>query len=904
MKNILKYTAAAVMALSLAACEEFEDHTQTVSGASKLAYVNAGEGNVFSVKVTHRPEGSSGTFSTEFGFSSNTPVHGAAHLRLVYDADLVETYNAEHDTACAVLPEEYLVLDNATLTLAENALKTEETVKVSLSAEADLRKLTERYYLAPLRIESDGLAVSEAWGAVYLLVETEKNIVRPIESIDQMTGFPAVGRSSWLADCAGFRTMFDGDAATACEFDKLRGNVMVIDMQAPQLVTGLTLGTGSSYSIPSAVSIEYSLDGETYSQAGTPVEGQYATENSMMYIALEQTVEAQYLRLTVDFSSESYQKIAELNIYKVDSSEPAVYAVTGNENTLTGKITHKKGVGSSSDLEASFKAYATVASASGYSVTFAEDASLVDAYNKANGTSYAALPAGYLTLENAPLAIATDACVSEGEVKATLTGDLSQLTEKSGYLAALRLSAAGAESSASRGVVYVAIAVENNVIRGIRSVDEMIGFPAAGRATWTADCDDFSKLFDGDNSSRISFAASGNELTVDMQQSHLVTGLHLHTYSIAPMAIEYSIDGQNFETAGTVAAGESIYTGSSWSAGDYYVAFADYLDARYLRLKFGFSGSRRYIDELEVIEIESDEPTIYAQCGTDNVLTGTLTHHTTAGAINGVNASFDVLTTISSPAGYSVSAAADNSLVAAYNAAHGTSYAELPAANVRIEGTPCTIAAGANRSAGQISVTLRGDLSGLTNAKGYLIPVTLSTDSGVVSSGRGTVYVVVNVETSSELFMKNFTPDAITGTLVADRSGWNLLAFDDSIHSSTDNMGYAALFDGDPESYIRTWGGPVSFTVDMGRVYDMTGIQFISSTWSGQYAPSSVMIEYSLDGTEYTALGTPMQSDGQIAVALPTSYIALYDAVKVRYLKIVASYSSNMGTGEFNIYAK
>ena len=200
-------------------------------------------------------------------------------------------------------------------------------------------------------------------------------------------------------------------------------------------------------------------------------------------------------------------------------------------------------------------------------------------------------------------------------------------------------------------------------------------------------------------------------------------------------------------------------------------------------------------------------------------------------------------------------------------------------------------------------VTLQGDLSSLTDANGYLIPLKLQAPSGaIVSESRGVVYVAVSVESSSELFRTNFTEASIEGEPVADRSDWKIIACDtEGIHTGT----YDLLFDGDEASYIRTWGGPVSFTVDMGRDYDMTGMYFVSrSDYGAKYAPNEVMIEYSLDGVDYQMLGTPSQSAGSISVSLPDAYIALYGSQKVRYLRINASYGSNMGTGEFNIYAK
>lgn len=899
MKNILKHTAAAfALVASLTACEEFEDFSQTVDGASKLAYVNAGADNFFSTTIAHRPTGSSGSFSTEFVVRSNTPVHGDATVSLVYDAQLVESYNAEHETAYAALPEEYLTIENASLALPANAVQTEEPVKISLSAEADLAALTERCYLAALRLNATGIGASEELGAIYLLVETEINLIRPIESADDMVGFPAGDRTQWTADCGSYANLFDGKTDTSVDFSRGE-NVLTVDMKENRMVTGLRF-SGDDIS---TFTLEYSLDGKNWEQGGTPAEGEACSTGSAYYAAVYDYIEARFLRLTFTMQG-YYTSVNELDVYTIESTDPTLYMLTGENNVLTGKIVHKKGVGSTCDFDASFKIYTTVSSQSGYEATVAADNSLVARYNEQNGTSYAAMPGENLQIEHASITIAAGENASAEEVHVSLTGDLSGLDAKGGYLVPLKLSArSGAVASESRGVVWVVISVENNLIRAISSADDMIGFAAGGSSSWTADCGDAANLFDGDNSTMVNgLASSGNVVTVDMKSSHMVTGLHFYTNDLSNLSISYSADGDVWETAGMVAPGENVFTGSTWSAGNYYMAFADYLEARYLRLSFGFSGWYRNLYELEVYEIESTEPTIYAQCGADNVLTGKIIQHTIAGPISSVNASFGVLTTIASASGYEVDAEIDNSLVAAFNAAHNTSYAALDASQVLLENLPCTIAAGANKSADEVKVSLTGDLSGLTNKDGYLIPLQLKAPAGaVVSAGRGVVYVAVSVETSSDPFRTGFTAADIEGTPVADRSAWKLLACDESgVHSGA----YANLFDGDLETYVRTWGGPISFTVDMGREYDMTGLYIGSSTWSGKYAPNEVIVEYSLDGEEYLTLGTPTQGAGSISVALPDAYIALYGAQRVRYLKITASYGGNMGTGEFNIYAK
>lgn len=905
MKNILKYTAMAfALVASLAACEEFEDFSQKVEGASKLVYVNAGTDNFFSTMVAHRPTGSSGSFSTEFVVRSNTPVHGDATVSLIYDASLVESYNAEHETAYAVLPEQYLTLENTSLALPANAVQTEEAMKVSLSGEADFAALTERYYLAALRLDATGIGTSEQMGAIYLLVETEINLIRPITSADDMVGFPAGNRSDWTADCGNFAYLFDGKSSSSVEFSR-SGNVLTVDMKENQMVTGLRFN-GSGLSM---LTLEYSLDGKSWEQGGTPAEGEAILTGSAYYAAVYDYIEARYLRLSFAFSSSSNVSVNELDVYTIESTDPTLYTLTGENNVVTGKLVHKKGVGSTCDLDASFKVYTTVSLQSGYNVTLSADNSLVAAYNEKNGTSYMAVPVENLNIENASITIAAGDNASADEVRVSLTGDLSGLTAKNGYLVPLKLSAlSGAVVSESRGTVYAVISVENNLIRAISSVDDMIGFAASGSSSWTADCSDGANLFDGNNSTAVSgLISSGNVVTIDMKSSHMVTGLHFYTYDLSNLSISYSVDGDVWETAGTVASGENVFTGSSWSPGDYYMAFADYLDVRYLRLSFGFSGYYRNLYEMEVYEIESSDPTIYAQCGTDNVLTGTIIQHTIAGTIPSVNASFGVLTTIASANGYEVDVEIDNSLVGAYNSAHNTSYASLDASLVKLENVPCTIAAGANKSADEVKVSLTGDLSGLTNTNGYLIPLRLKAPAGaVVSEGRGTVYVAVSIETSSDPFRTNFTIEDIDGTEVTDRSAWTIIKCDEEGIYTNDSSQYSSLFDSSRDTYVRTWGGPISFTVDLGRNYDMTGL--VITARSGSYQrmqPKSIMIEYSTDNVEYELLGTPASADGNLVASVPSSYVALYGSQQVRYLRIVADYGgSNMGTAEFNIYAK
>ena len=156
MKNITKYILAAAAAFSsLTACQEFEDFDKTIDGTPGLVYVQTGTENLYTIRVVHKPTGSTGEFFTEFPVRCNTTRHAGVKATFVYDASLVESYNAEHKTSYAALPAEYLTLENTTLTVPENATASADSVKVTLTGNLSL--LTERNYLAPLRIKAEGI---------------------------------------------------------------------------------------------------------------------------------------------------------------------------------------------------------------------------------------------------------------------------------------------------------------------------------------------------------------------------------------------------------------------------------------------------------------------------------------------------------------------------------------------------------------------------------------------------------------------------------------------------------------------------------------------------------------------------------------------------------------------------
>lgn len=575
----------------------------------------------------------------------------------------------------------------------------------------------------------------------------------------------------------------------------------------------------------------------------------------------------------------------------VGAPNELIYTQTGDNNFYTVQVKHRP-TGSTGEFSAKFPVRSNTTQHGEMKATLTYDSSLVEEYNTTHETTYEVLPEEFIQMENATLTLPEHAQSSIDSVTVTLTGDLAQLTARR-YLAPLRVKSSSMNSSEELGTVYVAVETEVNIIRTIESVDDMVGFPATGRTQWSADCSNYTSLFDG-NTYSAGTLPGGSPTTIDMKETQMVTGLCLGSWNTnIPISIEYSLDGENYSQAGTSVSGEYVSANSQT-----YVAFYDYVEARYLRLT---PTSEISLAEVNIYKIESEEPTLYALCGTDNTLTGSIAH-TPSGSFNGVNAAFDVYTTVFSASGYTVTASVDNSLIDAYNSANGTSYKSIDESLIKIANNPATIEANANKTTEQLKVSLEGDLSTLTDKSGYLIPVTFSANGAVTSSSRGVVYIIVTpVE---ELFRKNFAFEDIGGSLVEDRSGWTIEGESDLY---TESYQHESLLDGDGNTYVRTWGGPVVFKIDFGKELDVTAVSLLprqDNPWYASYHPYSIQIEYSEDGNIYTELGTAMQANGEIVSFNGAAFAALYGSQKMRYIRITASYNSNMGTAEFNVYSK
>lgn len=245
----------------------------------------------------------------------------------------------------------------------------------------------------------------------------------------------------------------------------------------------------------------------------------------------------------------------------------------------------------------------------------------------------------------------------------------------------------------------------------------------------------------------------------------------------------------------------------------------------------------------------------------------------------------------------------DNSMIAAYNEKNGTFYEEIPASALVIENATMNIPAGALDTEDMIRITLSDNetvTSTLRSQNGYLIPLRITTAEGgnaQPSTNFFSTYLIVTVTED------NVNHDAdesdITGTLVADQSGWSATT-NGTISGWYDPI--ESMFDGDMSNYCNiSSSGDLNLDINMGESYTFDAITLYYGYYGYEYgALSSGMTIYTSND------GSAWQSAGEITGGT-SKLCVFYAPVTAQYIRLVkpkGSYSTTLECGIFNVYAK
>ena len=545
--------------------------------------------------------------------------------------------------------------------------------------------------------------------------------------------------------------------------------------------------------------------------------------------------------------------------------------------------------------------------------TLTYDRAAAEAYNAQNGTDYPILEENYIALskyggEGASLewVVPSGERFSVDSVQFALKGELANLQEPV-YLAAYKLNASGSDVSEEYGTYILKVTTEHTVIRKISALSDLIGSSPADniRSKWTADVANYASWFTGNGvySNRTTYpsltANQDKTITIDLKEEHLVTGLKFYSRNYSRFSareFEYSSDGENFTTFGD-ATGKTINVreGSAYVTA---VAFYDYVPLRYVRFIARTTSASYPMTGFNITEVSSAGAEISVVGA--NSYEGKIIHNlATDKHTSDFVAQIAAMTTLSSAGGYTVSAEYDGSLVAAYNASHGTAYEALPAANLKISGSPVKIAPGEMASEA-FEVSLTGELSSLTADAGYIAPIALKSNDAPVGS-NSVVYLILK---NSYVYLLSGISSA-PGTEVKDKSGWSVTADVPShsvygsgnINSIIDNN-----FDRDGVSHYQFYRNGVSRTniiVNFGKTLNVSGVR-VNPT---DLPCMDYDVAFSTDGVNFTEMGTASMGSGTMANLDSDGVCAFYKVVPMTHLR-VTMYSGYFGMYELGVFVK
>jgi hypothetical protein len=249
-----------------------------------------------------------------------------------------------------------------------------------------------------------------------------------------------------------------------------------------------------------------------------------------------------------------------------------------------------------------------------------------------------------------------------------------------------------------------------------------------------------------------------------------------------------------------------------------------------------------------------------------------------------------------------IGAELDNSFIAKYNSAHGTSYAAFPAGVLNTTSLMAHLVSGNTSSTDSVTIQTNLALANSMSEKTYMAPIRLTTVSnegaGVITDNSTSqiVYIVANVELRRIKYLA--TTADVMGTLVSPRTAWTA-----TFSPAPATTG--SILDGSTTTFSRWAASPGILDVNMQVTKNVTGLRLYTTT-STTLIPTQVEVYLSNDGINYDFIGAPLRAN--LTFATNYNYILFYKAIPAKYIRLKLSYSTstntqNLRVTEFDVYA-
>ncbi len=320
-KSFLKYSAlcmTAAVALTFSSCGG-DEHYDVVGNPNNLVYVNLNVSNTLEAKVVHTPVGDLSTFKAAFPVLIQRAAQGTS-ATMELDPSLVEVYNTRNKTKYAALPAGCLDLASAVAHIKADTIASSDSIHLAFASGADLAKLTEPAYVAPLRLKVSGAGVaSEDRGIVYVIVRTSTSLIN--DDATAMVGSGVASATCLEAD--GLNK--DAFTFSGWNFTKKQATAsFLLDLGESKNVVGFAIDSD----LITSATVELSADksnwtevGKTSEHSGPTIGSGWQTYTGYVFYG---AVPSRYVRMTMNLNLASwswnymqwgYCKIDNLAIY-------------------------------------------------------------------------------------------------------------------------------------------------------------------------------------------------------------------------------------------------------------------------------------------------------------------------------------------------------------------------------------------------------------------------------------------------------------------------------------------------------------------------------------------------------------------------------------------------------------
>lgn len=246
------------------------------------------------------------------------------------DNSLVEAYNEAHNTNYKPFPAGILNAQSLAAKIPAGASRSVDSITITVET-ANLHQLTEKAYMAPIRLTSvsnpaaGAISSNEAIQVTYIVVRVEQRRIAYNRAAAQALGSLIADRSSWTAvltpdptQISGGGSILDGSTTSYSRWNTSPGQADV-NMQEVKRVTGVRVYTSTTSSVtPTQVEVYLSEDGVNYDAIGAPLRENLSFASGYTYILFYKAIPAKFIRLVLYYStstSTQNRRLAELQVY-------------------------------------------------------------------------------------------------------------------------------------------------------------------------------------------------------------------------------------------------------------------------------------------------------------------------------------------------------------------------------------------------------------------------------------------------------------------------------------------------------------------------------------------------------------------------------------------------------------